>query len=192
MKGLLGLLAAGMLLAASVGISIAAPIYWDGNGHSYTLVNNPGLTWEEAQTDLQMQMGKGWHLATITSQEEQDWLFNNVILPQAAGVEYWLGGLQDPSEMDPNSGWSWMTGETWSYTNFVPTEPNDYNGPGSEQYLAMWSSGFWNDAGNVDAWYLSGYIGESGAPVPEPGTLVLVGVGLAAVFLLRRRNHSRI
>lgn len=73
MKELLRLLVLGILSAASVGTAAAAPISWSGNGHSYMLVNSPGLTWEQAQADLQMQKGTGWHLATITSQEEHDW-----------------------------------------------------------------------------------------------------------------------
>ena len=49
---------------------------------------------------------------------------------------YWLGGFQDltsPNYSEPSGGWTWVTGEPWSYTNWFPGEPN--NTGGGEDYL---------------------------------------------------------
>ncbi len=37
----------------------------------------------------------------------------------------WYGGFQPPGVTPPNSGWEWVTGEPWDYTNWAPGEPND-------------------------------------------------------------------
>src|SRR5262245_30465917 len=58
----------------------AAPVQWSvtngGNGHFYDVVYVPGgITWSEANARVQV-MGGGWHLATVTSQAENAFIFS--------------------------------------------------------------------------------------------------------------------
>ena len=78
----------------------------------------------------------GGYLATITSQEEQDF-----IASLASNVDYndfWIGGSDDGSEGE----WYWMNGEPWDYTAWYPGgsvgtyEPNNGLGAGDD-YAAM-------------------------------------------------------
>ena len=79
-------------------------------------------------------------------------------------VALWIGGYQ-PNPNDPaDQGWTWVTGEPWSYTNWAIGEPNDFSVPsGRESFLELWPtrSGQWND--NVDGssisqgWYVVEY-----------------------------------
>jgi len=132
---------------------------WDANGHQYVVVEFRGQTWDTANTDLSNQLS-GFHLATITSQEEQDFV-NNLVAGLISG-ELWLGGFQDPiTELDPAAGWTWVTGEPWVYTNWLSSEPND--AIGVEQHLAL-DRGGWNDEGSAIG-AVGGYLAESFDPV---------------------------
>jgi predicted outer membrane repeat protein len=105
-----------------------------GNGHRYVLIETP-MTWDEANA---LAMRLGGHLATATSAEE------NAFLQSLAGNRTcWLGALQY-SEANPASGWSWVTGEPWSFTAWYPGEPNGdlYE----EDFLATFA-GQWTDFG---------------------------------------------
>jgi hypothetical protein len=163
------------------------------NGHNYEYIEFAGKSWDEAASDLLARFGSGYYLATITTQQEHNFIANT-LLDKVTG-EYWLGGLQPLSETDATANWNWANGEEWNYTNWHVGEPNDHYGAGSEQYLAMWKKngwyGEWNDEGNLGN--ISGYIAESAAPVPEPATMLLFGSGLGFLGLagLRRKNKKK-
>jgi putative hemolysin len=104
------------------------------------------MTWTEAKTYCE---GRGGHLVTITSKEEQELV--QALIKDGTKNQYWLGG-----QVTPN-GWVWITGENWKYTNWGVGEPNDYQG--TESYLQMYlipnpasyeenALGKWNDINN--------------------------------------------
>jgi hypothetical protein len=175
--------------------SASSPMTWAVNGHEYAVIGVDGISWDAA-FEATSALGGGWHLASITSAAEQEFVAS---LP-LSGVEFWLGGFQDPlSTIAADENWRWVTGEAFTYTNWNRStflEPNDYYGPGSEQYLGLSGSAgplgapnLWNDEGfNAN---IAGYVIErASAPVPEPGSLFLTVLGLGAVGLLRRRRSA--
>lgn len=178
-KILASALATGLLLTATTANALLF------NGHDYQVVLLPGNSWNNATSHMISTLGSNYHLATVTTQAEQNFI-QNTLLSGMSG-EYWLGGYQAPlSTTSAGANWTWVTGETWNYTNWNSSEPNDAYGPGSEQHLAMWSqSGWkWNDEGNLGN--MTGYIAEN--PIPEPTTLLLFGTGIAALAGLRLRK----
>ena len=100
-----------------------------------------GLSWNAADD---LATAAGGHLATITSEEEDDWVIANQV---RNFYKTWLGGFQPEGTGEPNQGWEWVTGEAWNYTNWSPGgEPN--NSGGEEDYL-QYNDIFpptWNDA----------------------------------------------
>jgi hypothetical protein len=174
---------------------VDSPLTWEGNGHEYAVVGADRITWDAARQATSALAG-GWHLATITSAAEQAFVSS---LP-LSGVEYWLGGFQDPlSTLAADENWTWVTGEAFTYTNWNRTsflEPNDFYGPGSEQYLGISGAAgplgaphLWNDERFIP--HIAGYVIErTSAPVPEPGSLFLTGLGLGVAWLLRRSRFT--
>ena len=95
-----------------------------GNSHYYQLVVVPGgITWTSANSAAQ---AAGGYLATLTSSAENDFVYTNLASTDATA---WfvdgagnsegpaLGGYQ-PVPSDGSTGWNWVTGESWSYTNW--------------------------------------------------------------------------
>ena len=180
----------------------ADPVTWSGNGHQYTVVSAPALTWDEASSAVEAMFGTGWYLATITSLQEQSFIASLAL----SESEYWLGGSQPPLAVPADSGWVWVTGEPFAFANWAPGEPNDWFGPASEQHLGIWGTaagfgtapgfpviprpvGTWNDEAAL--FQISGYIAEGPAPVPEPASLTLLGLGLAGMGARRWRQRKR-
>jgi WD40 repeat protein len=184
----LAFIAASILVLA--GLSVAAPVQWPtevgGNGHWYEAVYVPyGTTWDEANAAATVS---GGHLATITSAAENEFVFqladtsDTLWSMNQYGIQIgpWLGGWQPEGAAEPDGGWRWVTDEPFSYTNWLPGEPNDnweYAGQSwPEDSILFWdrSSG-WNDYANVDPVVgvdqpVAAYIVEY---VPEPAAQFL-------------------
>ena len=191
----------------------AAPVQWTvgegGNGHYYEAFVVPeGISWTDAHNAA---ISKGGYLASITSEQENDFVFSLIDEAQywnevshAAGAQYngpWVGGRQDDNNDEPAGHWAWDNGDTWSYTNwfsvvdpaYTDYEPN--NGGGAEDWLGYMNlvvgggpqmASTWNDFSNDNLSIVS-YVVES---VPEPSTLVLLGmaaIGLLAYAWRRKR-----
>ncbi|MCI7814385.1 MAG: C-type lectin domain-containing protein [Lachnospiraceae bacterium] len=105
-------------------------------GHFYQLYLLH-MDWEEAEAFLERH---GGHLATITSQEENDFLYE--YLSSFGYTSAFFGATDQEQE----GIWEWVTGEPFSYSNWHANEPN--NQDGTEHYAMFYSTyldGTWND-----------------------------------------------
>jgi MFS family permease len=170
-----------------------------GNGHWYGIIATQ-LNWGQAR-DLATSinfLNQPGYLATITSQSENDYIYENLIFNAnnpSYYDEYFLGGFLG------TSGWSWVTGEEFGYTNWSMYEPND-NPPSYEpQAIGMWGShqdderripGRWNNEWPSYTGYWSiiewGNPGTAQPPtaVPELSSLWLLSIGLCGLALFYR------
>lgn len=188
------LVAASAVLVLSAPRAEALPIQWAGNGHYYDLVAL-AAAWPaaDAAASASTFLGQQGHLATLTSSAEDAWVFANVVQPAYGPSEVagpWLGGFQAAGASEPSAGWAWVTGEPWSYAGWHAGQPDDGAGGPPEGALQVWSNlnGGWNDAaGSRQLFYVVEYENSSNS-VPEPGTLLLLGGGLAGLTLRRRRT----
>ena len=104
------------------------------DGHYYMVIDNPSY-WSTAKEDCE---SRGGHLATITSQDEQDFVAS-LIGYSGSQYNYWIGGTDEGQE----GTWTWITGEPWSYSNWYKNQPDngDINkekgGEGDHNYLQI-------------------------------------------------------
>ena len=181
-----------MGLMVNAGNVLALPVQWSsangGNDHWYDVVlveRETFLSWEEARD---LAEAAGGHLVTITSSAENEFVSSLLSKVDQDIKRYWLGGYQTDinNETNPLDNWSWVTGEEWTYANWFPEEPNNGVG-GTQHYLHYWpEAGLWDDMENGR--YMTGYVLEKPAPVPEPTTVLLFGAGLAGLAAVRRKR----
>ena len=93
------------------------------------------LNWYEAEEYAQTLTYEGvsGHLATITSDEEA-----NIVFDILDGQAYWIGGfhnMDNPTYSEPSGGWEWVTGENFSGDYWGEGEPNE---AGPEDCLEIW------------------------------------------------------
>ena len=166
------------------GLCYAAPIQWavadGGNGHSYDVAFQT-TGWETAKQLAETYWYDEYqgHLATITSVEEQQWLWSTLPCNKV-----WLGGYQADNATEPDEGWTWVTGEKWDYANWRAEEPNDAFG--DEDYLVIDQlsiPGQWNDQ-REDGWgKFPGFLVEYETPrtrYPHTSDIGRSGTGSAA------------
>lgn len=123
------------------------------NGHAYGAVFlDHTVSWKEAKAAAEGMTYKGrrGHLVTITSTSESEFVLRN--FERAVNGNPWLGAYKDTQASDyknPASGWHWITGEPWQYTNWSGGEPNGASGGPNSDFLQFWNHGRWNDQGNT-------------------------------------------
>lgn len=189
MKVLKTLMIAGAFVAGMVGTSSAAPILVQSGvwgGHLYEVFIDETSTWNQAKDAA---ASAGGYLATITSAEEQSYIASLVspyLSANGGDAGFKLGGFQPAGSTEAGGGWRWVTSEAWGYANWGSGEPNNVGGNESYLYLDERFNWKWNDYNDIDAFYNpSGYIVET---VPEPSTVLLLGLGLGGFALWRRRS----
>lgn len=113
------------------------------NGHWYQRFDN-SLGWHDAKDYCESM---GGYLATIASQAENDFVYNN-LASFSPHEMVWLGATDETQE----GTWEWVTGESWNFTNWDSGEPN--NCSDIEHYLVYFTpndplgrAGLWNDLG---------------------------------------------
>jgi thiol-disulfide isomerase/thioredoxin len=98
-------------------------------GHDYQRIDVP-MTWQEAKEYCERH---GGHLATATSAEENQFIYENFGHDRVC----WLGATDEENE----GTWKWVTGEPWEYANWFEGEPSNGEGEdGRENYLAFGNS----------------------------------------------------
>ena len=187
----------GVLAAFLSGEANAVPVQWSGNGHWYEAVHVPaGISWTDARAAAPSIL-PGGYLASINSEAENEFVFPLIDDdafwfhdPGGGNFGPWLGGTDEASE----GMWEWVSGEAWDYTNWHPAAwPPDPSYAPWEDYLHYFAypeyrASTWNDLAD---WPLSpitaitGYVVET----PEPGTLLLLGLGVVGVAGLGRRRR---
>ena len=95
------------------------------NNNDYQRIDT-AMDWHSAKSYCESQ---GGHLATITSQQENDFIGQNFIVT-GLYQHLWLGATDEVSQ----GRWKWVTGENWAYTYWNNGEPN---GGTSENCLEM-------------------------------------------------------
>ena len=144
MKKMFSVLTAGILSAAclsacaSAGSAVPSEdsevVTYNGNRYMISVARTG---WYEAEEYCE---SLGGHLVTINSQEENDFLTETFTRPVSEAV---MIGAWDS---DAEGAWRWVTGETFSYSNWRAGEPNNEN---DEDYALLLDDGSWND-GHLD------------------------------------------
>ena len=138
------------------------PLAQGGNGHFYEIIAAPsGITWPNANLAA---TDRGGYLATITSAEENAFVFN--LADQDPTVWYngygpWLGGIQPVGSAEPAGGWSWITGEPFTYQNWAPLQPNNNQNEDRIHFGGQANrSSMWNDVGRNTVTFTRGFAVE--------------------------------
>lgn len=173
-----------VILSAFVVKAEASPVYSLETGHYYDFIRG-SFTWDQARAAAEALSYNGaqGYLATLTSYEEDQFIRSNFSSLVSQFVGPWFGAIWDGSAYGPTAGWSWVTGEAFSYTGWNGGEPNHLSGENAIHF----SYGGWNDIlrGRTDA---IGYFVEynAGTPVPIPATALLFGLGLIGLAGVRK------
>jgi hypothetical protein len=144
------------------------PALLGGNDHFYESVAGAvDFSWNSANA---LATVAGGYLATVTSAAENATVFQLIKdrpelwtrRPSGDSWGPWLGGLQPAGSTEPGGGWSWVTGEPFSYTHWAPGEPSNTQ-PGEDRvhYIGKLSSvgDTWNDKASLDLG-VAGFIAE--------------------------------
>lgn len=149
------------------------------DGRHYQVVKINGIDWDSANAIAQGKVYEGveGHLATLTSAAEDAFVDQ---LRRDAGLsrpEVWVGGFQQSCAPEAaGCGWHWVNGEGAistpqaplpPYSNWLPGEPNDNYGEGSEQHLAI-------GLGNALGWNDEASLGNIGGFIVEYDTARIV------------------
>jgi hypothetical protein len=115
------------------------------DGRLYVAVISWGKNWQEANEIAQRV---GGHLATISNQKENDFIYElfasdirfiNENPNDGQKIGPWIGLYQNPNSAEPRGGWTWVTGERLNYSRWAEGQPNNYGG--KQQYASFHTHG---------------------------------------------------
>jgi len=173
-----------------------------GNGHWYkALRNTSGANWTQVN---ELARAEGGYLATITSAAENAFVFSLINSPEffqaiGGGSGPAIGGFQPEGSLEPDGGWTWVTGEAWGYTNWTPPTngfpqmPDNADGYPNENRLHFFSGAqgvpapTWNDLPDWDT-NLGGYVVESDT---TPSEVVVSGLPSIGSYVVGSNIPSR-
>ncbi len=158
------------LIVSSISANAGVVTFNSDNNHYYQLISfdelGERLDWGQAFSYSRslMHQGRQGHLATITSAQEDDFVW------QLGAQGHFLGASDNSYQNNQgdweHQSWVWVTGEEFTYTNWLPGEPNHWQDgydatPNNEDYLLYWwnegaQGGRWNDT-NIDSSYIDGH-----------------------------------
>jgi surface protein len=119
---------------------------FEWNGHFYAIFDNR-QSWEAAKAYCE---SRGGHLATITSEEENQMLY---AFMKERGYTSAYVGLSDKEE---EGEWKWVTGEEAVYSNWNELEPGGGESENYAMFFYIYEDGTWNDGGFSDRIYDGG------------------------------------
>ncbi len=113
-------------------------------GHTYAILTYGGIATADWKSAKQLSELLGGHLPTIANAGENETIKSLVDTYGNTGIATWLGA----SEVDREGNWQWVTGESFSYTNWETGQPdNRWN---AEKYLAICQNGKWQDLSDTE------------------------------------------
>lgn len=156
-----------------------------GNNHEYAL-STTGANWATHQATAE---SLGAYLATMNTEAENTFVTDNVLHLTSS---HWMGLYDADGDNGSFSvGWEWVDGDPLEYDseegwqeweNWASGQPDGYAGGtwGGYAYIRG-GTGEWHDwQGGANYWAVYE------RTIPEPGTLLMVLCGVAAVGLKRR------
>lgn len=174
--------------AASLNAGVA--LQWSsavgGNDHWYMCYRFAEVTdWTVTHS---LAQSWGGYLATITSAQENQFVFD-VSLAQGGWDPSHPSGPYLGARKNASNQFEWVTGEAFTYTNWLPGEPSSGLW---EPYLNFLGGGpgtttphpYWND---INGSQFTAMFEFNTAPVPSPGAIAL-GSLVRLVSLGRRRK----
>lgn len=106
------------LMGPSVVQADSARIQWNSNGHLYQRFDQ-AVTWREARKSCEDKSG---HLATLTSAEENGFVYNS-LGENRPSSDFSIGG----SDAAQEGTLQWVTDEPWDYQNFKVSNGDDFD-----------------------------------------------------------------
>jgi hypothetical protein len=167
------------------------PISQNGNDHFYEVIPAlGGISWSNASVAA---TNRGGYLATITSSNENEFVFG--LASQNTNIWYngygpWLGGIQPAGSAEPSGGWSWITGEPFTFQNWAPVQPNNNAGEDRIHFGGLPAiSSAWNDLGQNNTNYSRGYVVEY---AQHPNAVTLQITTNAGHLILRWASRTNV
>jgi hypothetical protein len=121
------------------------------SGNRYFLT--PYGNWQDCQGFAEYW---GGDLVTIASAEQEAWLH------QQYGTDepFWIGF----NDIAQEGVWEWVSGDPVTYTNWAPSQPDNWGGNEDAAVMSLFSPGRWNDD-RVDSYYRGIAMVPAGVPV---------------------------